>query len=147
MSSEASKQGVHLRLREQAITSRIGMGDMTELLGVSPRTLRFYEERGLVNVQRDRLGYRWYDARARRRLQWIVDLRRAGLGLGEIADMLDLDEDPQGVIGRARAALEAQAVRIRDQLAVVEETLQRLQSLGGAAQPTAWRAGAARRAT
>ena len=68
------------------------ISDVAKLYGLTPRAIRFYEERGLIHTSRDRLNSRRYDARARARLKAIAELRRAGLGLDDIGDILRAGE-------------------------------------------------------
>lgn len=66
----------------------VGMGLVTALVGLTARAIRLYEERGLVQAVRGRGGRRLYDAKARGRLQAIATLRRLGMGLFDIEDIL-----------------------------------------------------------
>ncbi|MCI0182421.1 MAG: MerR family DNA-binding transcriptional regulator [Acidibacillus sp.] len=68
---------------------RFTISEITELFDVTPRTLRYYEEVGLLAPER-RGVQRLYHDRDRVRLQLILRGRRLGFGLKEIADMLDL---------------------------------------------------------
>ena len=69
------------------------ISDLAKLYGLTPRAIRFYEERGLIQTSRDRLNTRRYDARARDRLKAIAELRRAGLGLDDIEEILRAGEN------------------------------------------------------
>lgn len=68
------------------------ISELSELYGLTPRAIRFYEERGLVESSRDWRNRRRFDMRARDRLKFIAELRRAGLGLTDIHDVLDLED-------------------------------------------------------
>jgi DNA-binding transcriptional MerR regulator len=57
--------------------------------GVTPRSLRFYEDKGLLSPARDGMK-RVYAVRDRARLQLILRGKRVGFSLAEIRDMLDL---------------------------------------------------------
>ncbi len=60
---------------------------------VTPRALRFYEDKGLLNPGRNGMN-RVYSPRDRARLLLIQRGKRVGFSLAEIRDMLDLyDED------------------------------------------------------
>jgi DNA-binding transcriptional MerR regulator len=76
--------------------------DVCNLFSLTPRAIRFYEERGLISPTRDRKNRRVFDSAARRRLKLIAELRRAGLPLWEIAALLDeaLDETAMAVGAR-----------------------------------------------
>ena len=67
----------------------LGIGEAIELYGLTARALRYYETLGLVSAQRDRWNRRCYDAVARRRLEWIAQFRKIGLGLAEIEALLE----------------------------------------------------------
>ena len=67
---------------------------VARLAGTTSRTLRHYDETGLLPPSRvGANGYRYYDQAALVRLQRILLLRRWGLGLGQIAAFLDADTD------------------------------------------------------
>ena len=57
----------------------------------TPRALRFYEDKGLLNPARDGMN-RVYSYRDRGRLQLILAGKRVGLSLAEIGEILDLYE-------------------------------------------------------
>jgi DNA-binding transcriptional MerR regulator len=100
---------------------RLGLGNATRLYGLTARALRFYEQLGLIEAGRDRLNTRYYDAEARRRLDWIVPLRRAGVPLGEIRNILRAEE--QSGRGRECAirAVERREAALKVQLTQVAE--------------------------
>ena len=63
--------------------------DIAQLAGTTSRTLRHYDDIGLLPPTRiAHNGYRHYDAQALVRLQRILLLRQLGLGLPQIADVL-----------------------------------------------------------
>ncbi|HLY33376.1 MAG TPA: MerR family transcriptional regulator, partial [Jatrophihabitantaceae bacterium] len=67
------------------------VGELADDLGVTTRTLRFYEAQGLITPRRAGAN-RVYDARDRARLRLILRGRRFGMSLeecGEIVDMYD----------------------------------------------------------
>jgi DNA-binding transcriptional MerR regulator len=57
--------------------------------GVTPRALRFYEDKGLLSPAREGLN-RVYSHRDRARLTLILRGKRVGLSLSEIREILDL---------------------------------------------------------
>ena len=78
-------------------TSTNDMLTVTELaheLGITPRAIRFYETKGLLNPRRAGTT-RVYAHRERGRLQLILRGKRLGFSLTDIGDYLDLyDADP-----------------------------------------------------
>jgi len=63
--------------------------ELAKDLGITPRTIRFYEQKGLVNPQRAGTT-RVYTRQDRAKLLIILRGKRLGFSLSEIADYLDL---------------------------------------------------------
>ena len=85
------------------------ISQLADELGVTTRSIRFYEEKGLVKPERTQGGYRVYNKRDRARLKLILRGKRFGLSLDECAEILglasvDMDETEQ--IKQALAAAE-----------------------------------------
>jgi DNA-binding transcriptional MerR regulator len=75
-------------------TSRKGIRDVARQLEITPRTLRFYEDKGLINPERAG-NIRIYSRRDIGRMQLILRGKRLGFTLREIGDFLDLyDTEP-----------------------------------------------------
>ncbi|GAA0383047.1 hypothetical protein Acor_70850 [Acrocarpospora corrugata] len=70
------------------------IGQLARMAGVSQRTLRHYDKIGLlVPAAVDRVtGYRWYGVAELSRLERVRGLRRLGLPLRRITDLLDAPE-------------------------------------------------------
>lgn len=60
------------------------IGELARHTGVSTRSLRYYEEKGLLRPSRLTNGYRSYDADAVERVRHIRQLLSSGLGVGDI---------------------------------------------------------------
>ncbi|WP_277051035.1 MerR family transcriptional regulator [Ruania albidiflava] len=70
--------------------SEWSMHEITRHTGTTSRTLRHYDQVGLLPPSRiGANGYRYYDTDALLRLQRILLLRRLGLGLTQIGEILD----------------------------------------------------------
>jgi DNA-binding transcriptional MerR regulator len=68
--------------------------EIAKLAGTTSRTLRHYDDVGLLPPSRiGGNGYRYYDRAALVRLQRILLLREFGLGLPAIAEVLDGQSD------------------------------------------------------
>jgi DNA-binding transcriptional MerR regulator len=63
--------------------------DVSELTGVSVRTLHYYDEIGLLKTDRSRAGYRLYTDADLLRLQQILIGRSLGLALEDVRRTLD----------------------------------------------------------
>ena len=67
------------------------IGEVARGSGLSPTTIRYYEEIGLVpKPSRAANGYRDYEPEAVERLRFISDAQDSGLTLAEIASILEL---------------------------------------------------------
>jgi DNA-binding transcriptional MerR regulator len=93
-----------------------GIQDVAESLGISARTLRFYEDRGLIEPRR--VGAtRVYTRKETGRMRLILRGKRLGFSLREIKDFLHLyDADPQ-----QSEQMRALAGRCRDRIGELEE--------------------------
>ena len=65
------------------------VGELAEELGVTTRTLRFYEAEGLISPRRAGTQ-RVYGARERTRLKLILRGKRFGMTLAEIREIVDM---------------------------------------------------------
>jgi len=72
------------------------IGDITEQLGLSADTLRYYEKIGLLpRVARTPSGIRQYDDKDISRLKFIQRAQKMNFSLAEIGYLLQMREDPQ----------------------------------------------------
>ncbi len=71
--------------------TKLKIGEFSRLMQVTVKTLRHYEQKGLlIPYEVDEwTGYRYYSIRQMQRLQTIRDLQRLGFSLGEIRDLCD----------------------------------------------------------
>jgi len=92
--------------------AQLGIGELAGILNVSRRTLRYYEEVGIiVPKSRGANNYRYYDVNDLNRLQAVMMMRKAGMSLKEVLDTLgpastkamDFGEDFEFVTGQALA--------------------------------------------
>lgn len=90
------------------------ISDLAAEFGVTTRTLRFYEEKGLLQPER-RGRVRYFSPADRVRLRLILRGRRLGLSLEESAEIIDLYKAPEG--GRRQlTTLLAKLAERREQL-------------------------------
>jgi DNA-binding transcriptional MerR regulator len=67
------------------------IGELANLVNMSPRTIRYYEEIGLLNsVKRIEGGKRVYTERDIQRLKFITRLKHLGLTLSEMSELEDI---------------------------------------------------------
>ncbi|MFF0308630.1 MerR family transcriptional regulator [Streptosporangium sp. NPDC004379] len=97
--------------------------------GVTSRTLRHYDRVGLLAPSRiGANGYRYYDPVAVARLQRILFMRRLGMGLPAIAEVLADEVDTCDGIRAHIAALEEERDRIERQIRSARHTLEALRA-------------------
>ncbi|WDD93980.1 MerR family transcriptional regulator [Burkholderia sp. FERM BP-3421] len=89
-------------MTQDTATLLLTVRDAAERLGVTPRTLKYYEERGLVTPSRSEGRYRLYDAADLERFARILRLRAIGFSLHGIIEMLKRPLDDAGEDGRQR---------------------------------------------
>ena len=92
------------------------IGDLSREFGVTLRTLRFYEAKGLLNPKRQGTT-RLYDRRDRARLKLVLLGKRIGFSLGEIKEILDLYDLGDNQETQFRVALE----KFQSQIKVLEQ--------------------------
>lgn len=98
---------------------------LAKLAGTTSRTLRHYDEVGLLPPTRTaHNGYRYYDEDALVRLQRILLLRELGLGLPQISEVLARSVPETVALATHLQLLQAEAARLQRQIAAVATTIQ-----------------------
>lgn len=125
------------------VTEYFTITELTREFGVSTRTIRFYEDEGLLKpVRRGRT--RLFRPAERRLLAFILRGKRLGFSIAEIREILQMYKEPPGVegqmrllirrIGEKRAELEQKRRDIEETIreldAAEEASLARLAELG-----------------
>jgi DNA-binding transcriptional MerR regulator len=90
--------------------------DLTKEFAVSARTLRFYEEKGLLAPRR-KGEQRLYSRRDRARLRYVLTGKRVGFSLEEVREMLDLYDLGDG----RRTQLQVALAKFQERAAQLEE--------------------------
>ena len=81
----------------------MNIGDVARQSGVPPKTIRYYEDIGLVTpAERADNGYRQYRERAVEELCFLARARAVGFNLEECRQLLDLQRDEQRQSQHAR---------------------------------------------
>ncbi len=93
-----------------------------ELVGITRKNIRFYEEEGLLTVKRADNGYREYDAEDIVRLKQIKFLRRLFVPIEEIRRVLEGSETLEVCLHKQRHAYEQQKKNL-DGLCAVTDSL------------------------
>ena len=86
-------------------TRFVPIAELARRVGVTPRTLRHYQDQGLIRSHRVAHNARAYDPDAVAIIETIVALRDIDLPIATIRDILALRKEPQAQAEALRAAL------------------------------------------
>jgi len=120
--------------------ARYQIGEVAERTGVTQRTLRFYEEKGLLNpTERMDGGFRLYSDEDVQRIDYIKQLQGLlGFTLAEIKEMVEAEEQRQQIISTFRPdreipdrleRLASSIEALTRQLEVVEHKVEHLEAM------------------
>lgn len=102
--------------------------EIARLAGVTSRTLRHYDDIGLLPpTSIGANGYRYYDEAALTRLQRILMLRDLGLGLPTIAEVIAGQADDARALVAHLHWLEGERARVERQIASVTTTIRKIE--------------------
>ncbi len=111
--------------QDKARQSTWTIGELCREFGVTARTLRYYEQKGLLQPKR-RGWTRIYDARDRQRLLRILRGKKAGFTLAEIGELLDLHRLREGETEKMEQALtrlRQKVERLRERRKEIDEAI------------------------
>lgn len=108
---------------------KIQIGELAKRIGVSTRSLRYYEQQGLLVPSREENGYRIYDQLSIIRADNIKQLFEVGLTSADVIHYIENGCLDQPLTNAPRCPAELDTVRER--LAGLDERIARLQSLRG----------------
>ena len=89
------------------------IAELAREFAVTPRTIRFYEDEGLIKPERHGL-IRVYSLGDRARLSWILRGKRLGFSLAEIKELLDLYQVVRTGVQQMRELLRRSRLHIED---------------------------------
>jgi DNA-binding transcriptional MerR regulator len=111
-------------------SSALRIGDVAGRAGVSVRSLRYYEEQGLLHPDRTTSGQRTYDDAAVERVRLLQRLYAAGLSSTNIAAMLPcLDAPSDHATAESIAVMRREHARLSEQIEDLMGTRDQLGSL------------------
>lgn len=97
------------------------INEVEKLLGISKANIRFYEKEGLLTPGRSQNGYRDYSEDDIARLKEIVILRKLGIPVQQIADILDGALPLQEAIDQNILALQEEIKKLTGSLALCRQ--------------------------
>ncbi len=101
------------------------IGDLAREFDLTTRAIRFYEDCGLLEPQRDG-RHRVYTVRDRTRLKRTLRGKRLGLTLAEVKDLVDMYESPRDTRAQLKkflAVLSSHRAQLEQQMADLKATL------------------------
>lgn len=105
-------------------------------LGITARTIRFYEDKGLISPQRAG-STRIYTSRDRARMILILRGKRLGFSLREIKDYLDLygvDHTQAEQLRLLRTGVAKRLASLREQFTALKQTIEELEDVQNQAE-------------
>ena len=112
------------------MTTSHTIGRVAELSGVPAKTIRYYEEVGLLSpARRSANGYRAYDERSVHVLRFIHRARGLGFSLKEVEDLLQLWNDKRRKSAQVKAVAKEHIAAIERKLSELEAMRDTLQDL------------------
>lgn len=113
------------------------IGDLATASGLSTKTIRYYEQAGLLpEPPRTPGGYRDYPAEAANRLAFIRDAQHAGLTLAEIRSVLVLRDSGETPCGHVTDLIHQHLEEINRRMAELRKTRTVLRDLAQRAAET-----------
>ncbi|MFE4972907.1 heavy metal-responsive transcriptional regulator [Kitasatospora sp. NPDC056651] len=113
------------------------IGDLAARSGLTTRTIRFYEDGGLLPAPpRTANGYRDYPDTSVIRLAFVRDAQHAGLTLAEIRSVLALRDDGQAPCGHVTGLIHEHLADIERRMAELAATRDALRLLADRAAAT-----------
>jgi len=129
--------GASMASEEEFAADYARIGDVARQFDVTLRTLRFYEDKGLLSPRREGIA-RLYSRKDITRLKLILLGRKAGFSLREVKQIMDLYDPANGNMRQYRVLIEKsqrQLIRLEKQRAAVDEAIDELKGA-----MTEWRA-------
>ncbi|WP_052119899.1 MerR family transcriptional regulator [Inquilinus limosus] len=120
-----------IREKAEAEQRSYSIGDLAAAFDITPRSIRFYEDEGLLSPERAGLT-RIYSHRDRARLALICRGKRLGFSLAEIKEFLDLYDRDHGQVGQMSYFLgraRARRAALETQLVDVQQTIEDLKGI------------------
>ncbi|MGH9032332.1 MAG: heavy metal-responsive transcriptional regulator [Acidimicrobiia bacterium] len=106
------------------------IGELAQQLGLSPKTLRYYESIGVLpSPERTSAGYRDYTDDAAERLRFVRSAQAVGLTLGEIREILAYRDRGETPCTHVVEVLRRRAAQIDQQIEQLESMRAELRRL------------------
>jgi DNA-binding transcriptional MerR regulator len=104
-------------------TKIYSISDLASEFDISPRSIRFYEEKGLLSPKRTKGNQRIYGKRDRARLKLILRGKRFGYSLDEISEMIGMTVMEMNEVDQITASLAYGEKKLQE----IQERIEELQ--------------------
>jgi DNA-binding transcriptional MerR regulator len=106
----------------QSVPHQLKIGEVANLTGMSVKTIRYYEEIGLLEptTTRAESGYRLFNSQVLNRLAFIKRSQSLGLSLSEIRDILEVHDSGELPCGSVKQHLLLKVEAITEQIEALE---------------------------
>lgn len=118
-------------MQETGVKKYYTITELTREFGVSTRTLRFYEDEGLIHPER-RGRTRLFRAADRRLIQEILRGRRIGFTIAEIREIIQVYKEPPGEMGQLKLLMkriDEKRDELRQKRKDIDDTLNELDNV------------------
>lgn len=107
----------------------MNIGEVAERSGVPPKTIRYYEDIGLVRPQRSGNGYRSFRETDLHKLAFLGRARALGFSIEDCRNLLSLYEDETRESAQVKTIAEEHLSAIDDKIAQLQEMRETLSHL------------------
>ena len=107
----------------------MNIGDVAEKSGLPPKTIRYYEEIGLVKPLRSENGYRYFLESDIHKLAFLGRARALGFTIEDCRNLMALYEDDQRASAEVKEIAEQHLERIDKKIAELEQMRATLSNL------------------
>lgn len=118
-------------MENAVLTNRLKIGELAHLSGLSVKTIRYYEDIGLLapTVERSSSGYRLFQSQVLNRLAFIKRAQSLGLSLQEIKPLLALHDRGELPCPEVKEQLQKKINAIAAEMEVLKTQQAELQSV------------------
>ncbi|WOO89024.1 MerR family transcriptional regulator [Mollicutes bacterium LVI A0078] len=98
--------------------------EVSEKTGLSKHTLRYYEKIGLIDtVKKSKSNYRIYNQNDLNRLEFICNMREAGMGISKLKEYIQLTSQGENTVEERRGILLENKKKIQEEIKLLEKSM------------------------
>ena len=103
------------------------IGELAQVTGETVKTLRYWTDKGLLDAQRSKSGYRYFQPTMKGRIRFIRNAQALGFSLDEITSILELRTAGIKPCDEVREQLKKHLQTIQTRMSTLEALRQELQ--------------------